>query len=89
MFPAAIQRLLYYPPLEGRPADDDKPGIGVSGCPSFALDRLSSLQRNGEADKMLLYHPQEHTDYEVFTVLRQDNVGGLEVKNLSGDCEYP
>lgn len=58
-FPAAIQRLLYYPPLQGKPADQKKPGIG------------------------------EHTDYEVFTVLRQDEVGGLEVKNLSGQCECP
>lgn len=56
-YPAAIQRLLYYPPLNGSPSDRSKPGIG------------------------------EHTDYEVFTVLCQDEVGGLEVRNLSGECE--
>ncbi len=31
---------------------------------------------------------QEHTDFEMFTILRQDQVGGLEVKNLSGKCQY-
>ncbi|KAJ9124500.1 hypothetical protein QFC24_003291 [Naganishia onofrii] len=53
-YPAAIQRLLYYPPLRGEKANERQPGIG------------------------------EHTDWEVFTVLRQDTVGGLQVKNLSG-----
>ncbi|KAJ9107576.1 hypothetical protein QFC21_001035 [Naganishia friedmannii] len=53
-YPAAIQRLLYYPPLRGEQANERQPGIG------------------------------EHTDWEVFTVLRQDTVGGLQVKNLSG-----
>lgn len=31
---------------------------------------------------------QEHTDYEVFTILLQDEVEGLEVRNLSGKCKY-
>ncbi|KAI5455226.1 hypothetical protein NCC49_000042 [Naganishia albida] len=53
-YPAAIQRLLYYPPLGGKKANERQPGIG------------------------------DHTDWEVFTVLRQDPVGGLQVKNLSG-----
>lgn len=38
----AMQRLLYYPPLEGRPADD-QPGIGVS----FFISSRSILTATG------------------------------------------
>ncbi|KAJ7081604.1 hypothetical protein B0H15DRAFT_952960 [Mycena belliarum] len=53
--PAAIMRLLHYPPQ--RPAiDDDGRVIGIGA----------------------------HTDYECFTILWQDAVGGLQVQNADG-----
>ncbi|KAJ7766500.1 hypothetical protein DFH07DRAFT_343776 [Mycena maculata] len=53
--PAAIMRLLHYPPQ--RPAvDDDGRIIGIGA----------------------------HTDYECFTILWQDAVGGLQVQNAEG-----
>lgn len=39
------------------------------------------------ADRSAVIGEQDHTDWEVFTVLRQDAVGGLQVKNLSGKCK--
>ncbi|TFK63133.1 Clavaminate synthase-like protein [Pluteus cervinus] len=51
--PAAIMRLLHYPPQPPR-EDDSQIGIGA------------------------------HTDYECFTILWQDSVGGLEVQNTDG-----
>ncbi|KAF7299439.1 2OG-Fe oxygenase [Mycena indigotica] len=53
--PAAIMRLLHYPPQ--KPAiDDDGRVIGIGA----------------------------HTDYECFTILWQDAVGGLQVQNADG-----
>ncbi|KAJ9104194.1 hypothetical protein QFC20_004632 [Naganishia adeliensis] len=68
-YPAAIQRLLYYPPLGGKKANERQPGIGASGM-GAVIDE------------------QDHTDWEVFTVLVQDAVGGLQVKNLRIGAPY-
>ncbi|KAH7096730.1 Clavaminate synthase-like protein [Auriculariales sp. MPI-PUGE-AT-0066] len=53
LHPAAIMRVLHYPPQTGE-MDDRVIGIGA------------------------------HTDYECFTILWQDNVGGLQVLNGEG-----
>jgi len=52
--PAAIMRILHYPPQDPENADFRKIGIGA------------------------------HTDYECFTILWQDDVGGLQVQNTAG-----
>ncbi|KAJ7243756.1 hypothetical protein C8J57DRAFT_60749 [Mycena rebaudengoi] len=51
--PAAIMRLLHYPPQAPTGVDDDGHVIGIGA----------------------------HTDYECFTILWQDAVGGLQVRN--------
>ncbi|KAG5721468.1 putative iron/ascorbate oxidoreductase [Termitomyces sp. T112] len=53
--PAAIMRLLHYPPQASKIDNEDRQ-IGIG----------------------------EHTDYECFTLLWQDSVGGLQVKNAAG-----
>ncbi|KAF8226020.1 Clavaminate synthase-like protein, partial [Tricholoma matsutake] len=52
--PAAIMRILHYPPQDPATTDVRKIGIGA------------------------------HTDYECFTILWQDDVGGLQVQNTEG-----
>ncbi|CAK5269843.1 unnamed protein product [Mycena citricolor] len=54
--PAAIMRLLHYPPQKAA-VDQDGKIIGIGA----------------------------HTDYECFTILWQDTVGGLQVQNAKGD----
>ncbi|KAG6919624.1 hypothetical protein DXG01_003488 [Tephrocybe rancida] len=53
--PAAIMRILHYPPQPSKTDNEDRQ-IGIG----------------------------EHTDYECFTLLWQDHVGGLQVKNAAG-----
>lgn len=73
-------RILFYPALGERQVDELMPGIGV--CLLFFVHDY----RNN-----LLIHDfrlQAHTDFECFTILRQDDVpSALQVQNRKGECE--
>ena len=70
--PAAVMRLLHYPAMGIDPIDELTPGIGAS-----APRHPSKLYADVQA----------HTDFECFTILRQDDVPALQVQNKAGQCE--
>lgn len=82
--PAAIMRILLYPALGERQVDELMPGIGVC-LHSFCVAWL--LQKQFWWACFLVF--QAHTDFECFTILRQDDVpSALQVQNRKGQCEW-
>lgn len=67
------------------------------GLPSRYFDRFCNAKENNlrllhypEVEAKILDHPEQtragvHTDYGTITLLFQDSVGGLQVKNAEGD----
>jgi len=68
--PGSFMRVLHYPPQQARPEGDaERSAKGADGC---------SLETGSVGIGA-------HSDYECFTILAQDDVGGLEVRNARGD----
>lgn len=92
-YPAAIMRMLHYPPVAEEEVKEDNPGIGVSKL--FTHNRrLTSRPRHIQV-RLSLHTGSTHEtltlslDWECFTILAQSGVSGLQVQNRKGQGKSP